>query len=358
MPMSMQLSQKNVKESGHARRRSFGGAKVSSLLMSGLTLFMLLIMAVGGVAAYFLYQNGQSLHSISKQNLRAKQVLLISNQMLHARVSLLVAARYQQEASASKNEALKQNAADMLGEATKMLDAVKKSFADFRKDVPDDPTARSLSVKLFSTYRPYVDDGIDPMVQALKDQDYTMFYMVNSQFGIDRSKTFEKAIDAYSVYIEKQQADADAVAVVKFRQALMAIGVGVLIGLLLMIAARIIFGRAVIKPLIQAGGHFDRIAGGDLTQRVEVKTRNEIGVLYESLKRMQESLTRTVTTVRSGVEEITLGSREIFMGNTDLSSRTEQQAVSVFKLSTAEVIETGAIPVFVAAPLVGAIGAI
>ncbi|TCT00888.1 HAMP domain-containing protein, partial [Paralcaligenes ureilyticus] len=278
----MQISPKNVKKSRRARSRGLGGARIGSMLMSGLTLFMLLIMAVGGVAAYFLYQNGRSLNAISEQNMQAKQVLLMSNHMLHARVSLLVAARYQQEASASADAAVKQKAADMLGDATKMLDAVKKSFTDFRKNLPEDSDARRLSVKLISTYRPYLDDGIDPMVQALKDQDYATFYYVNNQFGIERSKTFEKAIDAYSAYIEKQQAAAYAVAVVKFRQALMAIGAGVLIGLLLMIAARIIFGRLVIKPLVQAGGHFDRIAGGDLTERIEVKTRNEIGVLYES----------------------------------------------------------------------------
>src|SRR3546814_7171860 len=84
----------------------------------------------------------------------------------------------------------------------------------------------------------------------------------------------------------------------------------------------------VLRPLRLAGTHFDRIAGGDLTQRVEASSRNEIGVLYEALRRLQESLTRTVSTVRQGVEEITPGSREIFMGNTDLSSRHEQQAAS------------------------------
>ncbi|UHL66231.1 methyl-accepting chemotaxis protein [Paralcaligenes sp. KSB-10] len=329
--MTMQFPQNEVKKSKRTRSPRFrlGGSKVSSMLMTGLALFMLLIMAVGGLGAYFLYLNVQAVHTIGEQNSRAQQVLLMSNDMLHARVSLLVAARYQQEASSSMDPALKQKAKDMLDQATQKLDAVRKSFVDFRKNLPEDPEARRLSLRLVSTYQPYVDDGIDPMVQALTIQDYTTFYFVNNQFGIERSITFEKAIQTYSAYIDKQEKQAFAAAGEKFHQALMAIGAAVLAGLLLMIAARIIFGRAVIKRLIEAGGHFDRIAGGDLTQRIEVRSRNEIGVLYESLKRMQESLTRTVTTVRQGVEEITLGSREIFMGNTDLSSRTEQQAASL-----------------------------
>ena len=103
----------------------------------------------------------------------------------------------------------------------------------------------------------------------------------------------------------------------------------IFVGFLLMIAIRIVFGRTVVRQLVQAGQHFDRIANGDLTNRIEVRSRNEIGVLYAAVRRMQDSLTRTVSEVRLGVEEINIGSREIFSGNTDLSRRTEQQAAAL-----------------------------
>ena len=86
---------------------------------------------------------------------------------------------------------------------------------------------------------------------------------------------------------------------------------------------------AALQPLQEAGHHFDRIAGGDLTARIEARNTNEIGLLFAALKRMQESLTRTVSAVRRGVDEINVGSHEIAAGNTDLSSRTEQQAASL-----------------------------
>jgi len=87
--------------------------------------------------------------------------------------------------------------------------------------------------------------------------------------------------------------------------------------------------RKVLHPLVDAGQLFDAIAAGDLTRRVEVKSDNEIGRLFQSLKRMQDSLVRTVSAVRGGVEEINVGSREISEGNIDLSGRTEQQAASL-----------------------------
>lgn len=51
-------------------------------------------------------------------------------------------------------------------------------------------------------------------------------------------------------------------------------------------------------------------------------------MLLSSLKSMQAGLADIVTQVRSGVEEIHLGTREISAGNTDLSSRTEEQAAA------------------------------
>ncbi len=57
--------------------------------------------------------------------------------------------------------------------------------------------------------------------------------------------------------------------------------------------------------------------------------RNEIGVLLAALKSMQDSLVRTVSAVRRGVDEINVGAHEISSGNADLSSRTEEQAATL-----------------------------
>lgn len=107
------------------------------------------------------------------------------------------------------------------------------------------------------------------------------------------------------------------------------VGVSMIVALLFAIMAYVFLQRVVLRPLHRAGEHFDRIAAGDLTAVIEVPSRNEIGVLYLAMQRMQESLVRMVAMVRSGVGEIRLGSHEIFEGNTDLSSRTEQQAASL-----------------------------
>ncbi|MFY2609158.1 methyl-accepting chemotaxis protein [Achromobacter ruhlandii] len=101
------------------------------------------------------------------------------------------------------------------------------------------------------------------------------------------------------------------------------------VALLLAVACWAFIRRGVLLPLQDAGRHFDRIAAGDLTQRVEARANNEIGTLFSAVRRMQEGLTRTVTTVRQGVDEINVGAAEIAAGNANLSTRTEEQAAAL-----------------------------
>src|SRR5690606_26988329 len=68
---------------------------------------------------------------------------------------------------------------------------------------------------------------------------------------------------------------------------------------------------------------------GDLTQRILVLTNNEVGAVFAALRRMQESLARTVSTVRKGIDEINGDSGEIAAGNTNLSDRTGEQAAAL-----------------------------
>jgi methyl-accepting chemotaxis protein-1 (serine sensor receptor) len=84
--------------------------------------------------------------------------------------------------------------------------------------------------------------------------------------------------------------------------------------------------RAITQPLADALEHFDAIAAGDLRRPVEVRSRDEMGLLLSGIAKMQRSLTETVRSVRVGSESIATATRQIAAGNLDLSSRTEEQA--------------------------------
>jgi len=84
--------------------------------------------------------------------------------------------------------------------------------------------------------------------------------------------------------------------------------------------------RSITRPLEQAVNAADRIAQGDLSGQIVVRSQDETGHLLSSLQRMQQSLVTTVGAVRQNAEGVASASAEIASGNNDLSARTEQQA--------------------------------
>ena len=84
--------------------------------------------------------------------------------------------------------------------------------------------------------------------------------------------------------------------------------------------------RSITRPLQDAVGVAKRVAGGKLGAPIEVSGKDETSELLRALKEMDDSLSRIVSQVRSGTDEIGAASNEISAGNADLSGRTEAQA--------------------------------
>jgi methyl-accepting chemotaxis protein len=99
--------------------------------------------------------------------------------------------------------------------------------------------------------------------------------------------------------------------------------------------------RQVVRPLDRALVFSEEVAKGNLDMAVGATSDDEVGLLLQSLKKMQGSLVGMVTAVRRGSESVATASAEIAQGNNDLSNRTEQQASSLEK-TTSSMEELGA----------------
>ena len=85
-------------------------------------------------------------------------------------------------------------------------------------------------------------------------------------------------------------------------------------------------GRSITRPINRAVHIAQTVASGDLCSVIETNSTDETGQLLLALKDMNGSLAGIVDQVRGGAEAIAMASREIADGNSDLSTRTEQQA--------------------------------
>nr|WP_315259353.1 methyl-accepting chemotaxis protein [uncultured Duganella sp.] len=105
--------------------------------------------------------------------------------------------------------------------------------------------------------------------------------------------------------------------------------IALVLGGILVVFSAVRLLAAILRPLGHALGHFDQIATGNLANDIRLQRDDEMGMLMKGLIKMQDQMSRTVSSIRSGSSAIATASAEIAAGNLDLSRRTENQAAAL-----------------------------
>jgi methyl-accepting chemotaxis protein len=128
-----------------------------------------------------------------------------------------------------------------------------------------------------------------------------------------------------SIYVSDARADAMATAVV-----LVVVG---LAGLLLASLGVFAFLRIRLRPLGEAVKTVSDLAGGDLSIEMPRAYRDEVGKLIGALGDMTQKLRGVVAEVKTGADNLTIGSREVSGASQQLSSGSTEQAASAEEIS-------------------------
>ncbi|MFY1984701.1 methyl-accepting chemotaxis protein [Achromobacter xylosoxidans] len=294
--------------------------KVRTCIILVLLLFTGAMFLSNGVAWMGLNSSNTKLDQInSAYTDRAVPLNRAYTVFLRARLLLSTSLMDMQQGKTEQAAAQAKRSEGLMQDAFKMMDAFRKA--------PPLAGTEALGQALEAALKEY-DTVLKGQAAALSNMAIQDYLNLNDSASNVNTK-FREAVDNYLSFIDKRTDEFAAQAAVDHGVSRSVTIALLVIALVLAIGCWIFINRTVLKPLHEAGDHFEKISGGDFTGRIEVRSTNEIGQLFAAIKRMQESLTRTVAIVRRGVDEINVGSREISAGNTDLSSRTEQQAASL-----------------------------
>ena len=294
--------------------------KVRTCIILVLLLFTGAMFASNGVAWMGLNSSNDKLDQINAAYTdQAVPLTRAYTVFLRARLLLSTSLVDRQQGKTEQATAQAKRSEGLMQDAFKMMD-------EFRK-APQLPGTEALGQAVDVALKEY-DAVLKGQAKALANMAIQDYLNLNDAASNVNTK-FREAVEKYLDFVDKRTDELAAQAQVDHNISRSVTIALLVIAALLAIGCWIFINRTVLRPLHEAGDHFEKIAGGDFTGRIDVRSTNEIGQMFGAVKRMQESLTRTVATVRRGVDEINVGSREISAGNTDLSSRTEQQAASL-----------------------------
>jgi methyl-accepting chemotaxis protein-3 (ribose and galactose sensor receptor) len=284
---------------------------------------ILLLFALSiGLASWFLNKSNDYLAQ-SNQEIQIR--MAISNSSNHLRTARLNVIHAGAAARIGEMDEFRAN----LAKTEKRIQQAQEGFTTYYNRPNKTPEGIALDKPLKEHFDAYVNQGLLPMVKSAKDGSFEG--VIAQETDVTR-----KLDDAYNDVllqaIKLRNKRADGIKTNAAQQS--ALGYSFMAGafilaLVLVLMTFVALRRIVISPLRLSVDRIERIAQGDLTQPEQQWGRNEIGSLGHNLQLMQQSLVKTVGTVREGAMAIFQGSGEISAGNTDLSSRTEQQAAAL-----------------------------
>jgi methyl-accepting chemotaxis protein len=201
-----------------------------------------------------------------------------------------------------------------------------------RKLTADNPTQQRRLEQVENAYRNWISGAIDPVIQ-LRRQVVAGTANMDAVAALEGKGTGKTSMDAMRQLLGELEKDersllgergAEAARLQSLTENTLAIGA--LLAATLAATVSMWLARNITGPLREAVALSERVAKGDLTSRIDVRSDDETGQLMSALSEMNEALSRIVHEVRGGTGMINMAAVEIASGNNDLSSRTEQQA--------------------------------
>ncbi|MCK4864698.1 MAG: HAMP domain-containing protein [Gammaproteobacteria bacterium] len=204
-----------------------------------------------------------------------------------------------------------------------------RRFADLSRSAHLLSTAQKKSFKKFSAARVEFKSSPPKMFEIRGSKGWNL---ANLWLGTKAAPRAGKLIKSLTAMIENQQKLSDGdIALAETSGHDLAVFMIVLsiISVLIAIVVAYFIVNMITKPINIAVDGIRIIASGDLTQRWEVNSKDELGNMLSDMNTMADALTDVVTDVREGSNSIGLSANEIAKGNLDLSQRTEEAASSL-----------------------------
>jgi methyl-accepting chemotaxis protein len=107
-----------------------------------------------------------------------------------------------------------------------------------------------------------------------------------------------------------------------------------IIGMIIFVLITTLIARSIIKPIIRAADFVNSVSQGDLTGTIELKQKDEIGIMTQNLQQMVTKLRTVVMDISTGASNISNAGSEMSSVSQQLSEGANEQAASTEEVSS------------------------
>jgi len=301
-------------------------------LLNNLRIFTKLMGAFGVVLVLFLATGVFALMQMSTMNDSANE--LADNWMVAVDAAQTMDALVGDYRRFELEHIISQSAEEMAGNEQRMatidsrLEAVTATFAALLSM----PEEKALFEQYQSAWNSYQTDHKKLLSLSLAGNTEAAmdYYRGESRAAFNNiSDAIERNV-TWNVDMGKA---ASAAASEAYSAAQLAVIVLLSVSILLGLGLAYVIARSITGAIREAMAAATSIADGDLTVKVEARSRDEIGQMMDTMQRMVVKLSQVISEVRSGADNLASASEEVSATSQSLSQASSEQASSVEETS-------------------------
>ena len=292
--------------------------KIGLRLTIGFGLILLLMIGISAIGINGMAATQDRLDGIVNENVYKTKLLSDMSESVHIvqRVTRTIILLTDSAAMAEQTQTIR-NARQKYNQA---FEALEKTAASEKAK-----TNRARIKAAMTDGRASVDKVLE-LAQANKDAEATQFLL---EKAAPDSQKWQDAIDESLVLQEENNKQDHAAAQQAYADAKNKMIALATVAVLLAVVVAWLLTRSITRPLNEAVDVADRLAQGDLTQALEVKSKDETGKLLQSMKNMIGKLSQVVSEVNSSAHSLAGASEEVSATAQSLSQSASEQAAGV-----------------------------
>ncbi|WP_394365026.1 Tar ligand binding domain-containing protein [Paraburkholderia kirstenboschensis] len=207
--------------------------------------------------------------------------------------------------------------------------SVSNSACATYQALPASDEEAALSKAVADARGALLGNAIQPMIDAMRKGDHT----TADKLAMTDIPPLAAALTQKSAALDKFRNDQGATryqsAQDRYDTLLTFTLLAIALGLVACVTSGFSLLRSISRPLDLTDRHFERIAKGDMTEKLRFDAGDEMGKLVASVGTMQDGIAAMIEQITRGTDSIAAATHQISAGNNDLSQRTESQAASV-----------------------------
>ncbi len=291
----------------------------------GFTIIALLVLVMGGIALFQAYQMDDAAAEIRNEWLPAVEAVgEVGSSLGRARALTLRTLILEEKSELNTTVDLVRS----------INQDVAMSLKGYEKEI-DDSEGRQIFEKFKTSYEKYLSVQRQILEGVLSSPERAdEIKMANGPLADDADQMMV-FLNQLIKFNEKGAVYAADQTNKVFNAAVFMIVVALIIILILMIVIAVVLTRSIVSPLAEAVVVADRIADGDLTQRIKINGSDEPAHLLIALKKMQISLHDTIKRISESSNMLASASEELHAVTEDTNRGLNQQSAEIDQAATA-----------------------